>query len=150
MNGFVLDCSVAATWLFPDQGTPETDELLDRLKTDGALVPGIWHLEIGNVLVRAERLKRIAKSKVAAYLHLLRRLAIVTDVETDERALRETLMLARECGLSTYDAAYLELAMRRGVPLATLDRALLRAAGYMQVETLPRTTLRVHEKRPHD
>ena len=149
MRGFVLDCSVAATWLFPDQGTPETDALLDRLKTEGALVPGIWHLEIGNVLVRAERMKRIAKSKVAAYLHLLRRLAIVTDNETDERALRETLQLARECGLSTYDAAYLELAMRRGVQLATLDHALIRAARYMQVETVPKTALRVHEK-PHE
>ena len=146
MKGFVLDCSVAATWLFPDRGTPETDALLDRLKTEGALVPGIWHLEIGNVLVRAERMKRIAKSKVAAYLHLLGRLAINTDSETDERALRETLMLARECGLSTYDAAYLELAMRRGVQLATLDHALIRAARYMQVETVPKTTLRVHEK----
>ena len=149
MKGFVLDCSVAATWLFPDQGTPETDALLDRLKTEGALVPGIWHLEVGNVLVRAERMKRIAKSKVAAYLHLLQRLAIVTDNETDERALRETLLLARECGLSTYDAAYLELAMRRGVQLATLDRALIRAARYMQVETVPKTTFSVHEK-PHD
>lgn len=149
MKGFVLDCSVAATWLFPDQGTPETDALLDRLKTEGALVPGIWHLEVGNVLVRAERMKRIAKSKVAAYLHLLQRLAIVTDNETDERALRETLLLARECGLSTYDAAYLELAMRRGVQLATLDRALIRAARYMQVETVPKTTSSVHEK-PHD
>ncbi len=149
MKGFVLDCSVAATWLFPDQGTPETEALLDRLRTEGALVPGIWHLEIGNVLVRAERMKRIAKSKVAAYLHLLKRLAIVTDNETDERALRETLLLARECGLSTYDAAYLELAMRRGVQLATLDRALIRSARYMQVETVPKTTLSVHEK-PHD
>lgn len=149
MKGFVLDCSVAATWLFPDQGTPETDALLDRLKAEGALVPGVWHLEIGNVLVRAERMKRIAKSKVAAYLHLLQRLAIVTDSETDERALRETFLLARECGLSTYDAAYLELAMRRGVQLATLDRALIRAARYMQVETVPKTNLQVHEK-PHE
>ena len=149
MTGFVLDCSVAATWLFPDQGTPETEALLDRLKIEGALVPGIWHLEVGNVLVRAERRRRIARAKVTAYLHLLRRLAIVTDAETDDRALRETLQLARECGLSTYDAAYLELAMRRGVQLATLDRALIRAARYMQVETVPRTALRVHDK-PHE
>lgn len=149
MTGFVLDCSVAVAWLFPDEGTPETEALLDRLKKEEALVPGIWHLEIGNVLVRAERSKRIARSKVPAYLSLLRRLAIATDSETNERALRETLMLARECGLSTYDAAYLELAMRRGVQLATLDRALMRAARYMQVETVPRTNLQVHEK-PHD
>ncbi len=118
-------------------------------KTEEALVPGIWHLEIGNVLVRAERMKRVAKSRVAAYLNLLRRLAIETDTETDERALRETLMLARECGLSTYGAAYLELATRRGVQLATLDRALIRAARYVQVETVPKTGLQVHE-RPHD
>ena len=149
MKGFVLDCSVAAAWLFPDEGTPDTEALLDRLKTEEALVPGIWHLEIGNVLVRAERMKRVAKSRVAAYLNLLRRLAIETDPETDERALRETLMLARECGLSTYDAAYLELAMRRGVQLATLDRGLIRAARYVQVETVPKTGLQVHE-RPHD
>lgn len=149
MSAFVLDCSVTATWLFPDQGTPETEALLDRLGSEGALVPGIWHLEIGNVLVRAEGVKRIAKAKVATYLHLLRRLAIVTDTETDERALRETLLLARECSLSTYDAAYLELAMRRGVQLATLDRALIRAARYMQVETVPKTNLRVNEK-PHE
>ncbi len=145
MNGFVLDCSVAATWLFPDEATPETEALLDRLQTEGALVPGIWHLEIGNVLVRAERRKRIAKATVATYLHLLRRLAIVTDPETDQRALREIVLLARECGLTTYDAAYLELAMRRGVQLATLDRALIRAAHYMQVETVPRPNLQVHE-----
>ena len=94
-------------------------------------------------------MKRIAKSKVAAYLHLLQRLAIVTDNETDERALRETLLLARECGLSTYDAAYLELEMRRGVQLATLNRTLIRAARYMQVKTVPKTTFSVHEK-PHD
>ena len=146
MSGFVLDCSVAATWLFDDEATPETDALLDRLKQEGALVPGIWHLEIGNVLVRAERRKRIAMSRVAAYLHLLKRLAIVTDTETTERALRETLNLARQGGLSTYDAAYLDLAMRRGLPLATLDRALIRAARFVGVETVPRKTSCVHEK----
>ncbi len=139
MSGFVLDCSVAATWLFGDQATPETDALLDRLKQEDAFVPGIWHLEIGNFLVRAERMKRIAKAEVTAYLNLLRRLAVVTDAETDERALRETLVLARECGLSTYDAAYLELAIRRGAPLASLDRALVLAARRMQVETIPAT-----------
>ena len=146
MSGFVLDCSVAANWLFDDEATPETDALLDQLKEEGAVVPGIWHLEISNVLVRAERRKRISTAKVAAYLQLLRRLAIVTDTETDERALRETLMLAREWTLSTYDAAYLELAMRRGKPLATLDRALIRAARYAAVEILPRNARTVHER----
>ena len=146
MSGFVLDCSVAANWLFDDEATPETDALLDQLKEEGAVVPGIWHLEISNVLVRAERRKRISTAKVAAYLQLLRRLAIVTDTETDERALRETLMLAREWTLSTYDAAYLELAMPRGKPLATLDRALIRAARYAAVEILPRNARTVHER----
>ena len=146
MSGFVLDCSVAASWLFDDEATPETDALLDQLKEEGAVVPGIWHLEIGNVLVRAERRKRISTARVATYLQLLRRLAIVTDTETDERALRETLMLAREWRLSTYDAAYLELAMRRGKPLATLDRARVRAARYAAVEILPRNACTVHER----
>ena len=137
MSAFVLDCSVAVAWLFDDEATPETDALLDRLKDAGALVPGLWRLELGNVLTRAEREKRIPGSRIAAYLDLLDRLPITTDTETESRAFREILALAREQGLTTYDAAYLELAMRRGVGLATRDNALVRAARRVQVETLP-------------
>lgn len=137
MSVFVLDCSIAVAWLFDDETSPETDALLDRLKADGALVPGLWRLELGNALTQAERRNRIAAAQIAAYLDLLDRLPIVTDAETESRALREILTLARTENLTTYDAAYLELAMRRNVELATRDRALIRAARDIGVETLP-------------
>lgn len=137
MSVFVLDCSIAVAWLFDDETSPETDALLDRLKADGALVPGLWRLELGNALTQAERRNRIAAAQIAAYLDLLDRLPIVTDAETESRALREILTLARTENLTTYDAAYLELAMRRNVELATRDRALIQAARDIGVETLP-------------
>ncbi len=134
---FVLDCSITVAWLFEDESTPQTDELLDRLKDSGALVPTLWRLELGNVLARAERLKRITAARIADYLDLLDRSPIVTDTETESRAFREILTLARKEGLTTYDAAYLELAMRRRLSLATLDKELIRAAHRVQVSTLP-------------
>ena len=134
---FALDCSIAVAWLFDDEASPETDALLGRLRDGGALVPGHWRLELGNVLTQAERRNRIAGAQIAAYLDLLDRLPIVTDAETERRALREILTLARTENLTTYDAAYLELAMRRNVQLATRDRALIRAARGIGVETLP-------------
>lgn len=137
MSVFVLDCSIAVAWLFDDEASPETDALLGRLREDGALVPGNWRLELGNVLTQAERRNRIAGVQIAAYLDLLDRLPIVTDAETESRALREILTLARTENLTTYDAAYLELAMRRNVQLATRDRALIRAARGIGIETLP-------------
>ena len=137
MSAFVLDCSVAVAWLFDDEATPETDALLDRLKFDGAFVPGLWRLELGNVLARAERQKRIAASQIVACLDVLDRLPIVSDAETESRAFREILALARAERLTTYDAAYLELAMRMGLQLATRDEALVQAARRVAVETAP-------------
>ena len=137
MSAFVLDCSVTVAWLFEDEATLETDALLERLKGSGAMVPSLWRLELGNVLAGAERRERISRARLAAYLELLDRLPIVTDSETDNRAFRETPVLARQHNLTTYDAAYLELAMRRGLELATLDKALTRAARRVEVETLP-------------
>ena len=124
-------------WLFDDETTPETDELLDRLKKGAALVPAIWRLEVGNVLIRAERSNRVTAAQVASSLELIRRLPIEVDAETERRALKEVLLLARTERLTTYDAAYLELAMRRGLNLATRDKALVLAAGRVKVETLP-------------
>ena len=137
MSEFVLDCSVTVAWFFEDEATAETEALLDRTAESGALVPGLWRLEVGNVLSKAERRKRIDASKVASYVDVLAQLPIATDTETEERALRETLALARHEHLTTCAAAYLEVAMRRGIPLATLDKALLRAARHLGVATLP-------------
>ena len=134
---FVLDCSVTVAWLFEDEATPAIDALQDQLKEEVALVPGHWRLEVGNVLAQAERRKRLSPAQTSAHLELLDRLPVATDDETDSRAFREILSVARTEGLTTYDAAYLELAARRGVPLATLDRALARAAGRVGVATLP-------------
>jgi len=135
---FVLDCSVASAWLFEDEATAETDALLDQLANGAALVPLHWRLELGNVLVQAERRGRITPAQVAASVELVNRLPIEVDAETDTRSFREVLALARSTNLTTYDAAYLELALRRGLRLATQDRALVRAALGLKVTTLPR------------
>lgn len=135
---FVLDCSVAAAWLFEDEAAPETDALLDRLADGSAWVPLHWRLEVGNVLVQAARRDRIAPAQVAASVDFVDSLPIEIDAETDSRSLREVLALARSARLTTYDAAYLELALRRGLALATQDRALVRAARGLKVKTLPR------------
>ena len=138
MSVFVLDCSVASAWLFEDEATAETDALLDQLANGAALVPLHWRLELGNVLVQAERRGRITPAQVAASVELVSRLPIEVDAETDTRSFREVLALARSTNLTTYDAAYLELALRRGLRLATQDRALVRAALGLKVTTLPR------------
>ncbi len=134
---FVLDCSVAVTWCFADEASPLSDALLNRLEERGALVPQLWHLEIGNVLLQAERCGRLTSADVTARIHLLGKLPIATDSETAIRALQDVLSLARQHGLTTYDAAYLELAARRGLPLATRDHALRRAAEHSGLDVLP-------------
>lgn len=137
MSGLVLDCSVAVSWCFEDEASPETDALLERVRDEGALVPALWHLELGNVLIQAERRKRLSAADTTTRLELIADLPIVTDDETSARALREVLTLARAEGLTTYDAAYLELAMRKGLPLASRDRALLEAAKRTGINVMP-------------
>lgn len=122
---FVLDCSAAVPWVFGDEATEATDRLLDEMAGGQSVwVPSIWHLELGKVLVGAMRKKRIDAAGVEAFLSQLGQLEIMTDPETCARAWGKTLDLAQLHRLSTYDAAYLELAMRRGLALATLDEAL--------------------------
>ncbi len=137
MSGLVLDCSVAVAWCFEDEASPETDAILERVRDEGALVPALWHLELGNVLVQAERRERLSAADTTTRLELIADLPIATDDETPTRALREILTLARAEGLTTYDAAYLELAMRKGLPLATKDRTLRDAAKRAGVASLP-------------
>ncbi len=128
MTGFVIDCSVAVTWCFEDEATPASDGLLDRLGEESVAAPAIWPLELGNVLVMAERRGRINATQIAEFVALLQELPVAIDEETPRRALDEVLALARAEGLTTYDASYLELAMRLGVPLATQDKELREAA----------------------
>jgi predicted nucleic acid-binding protein len=128
VSALVIDSSAALSWCFEDAATPQSDLLFERVRDQGAVVPGLWHLEVANVLLQAEKRGRISLSDVAMRLELIAELPIATDTETTARAWREILGLARAEGLTTYDASYLELAMRRGLPLQTRDGALIGAA----------------------
>jgi len=125
---FVLDASVTMAWLFEDHGDPACLALLDLLAEHRAHVPTLWALEVSNVLLGAERRGRMLSAETERFLRLLGGLPILLDPETPLRAGGRTLVLARAHGLSAYDAAYLELALRRGLPLATRDSALAEAA----------------------
>lgn len=124
----VIDASSALSWCFEDEGGPEADTLIEKVAADGAAVPGLWSLEIANGLVMAERRGRIKPAQSAAFIALIEALPIAADPETGARALHETISLARAHSLTAYDAAYLELAMRLGLPLATADCSLRAAA----------------------
>ncbi len=128
MTGFVLDCSVAMAWCFEDETTPYSDAVLQDFEDADAVVPSIWPLEMANVLLVAERRKRISKAQSRRFIELLQTLPIAVDDVSVARAWDGVLSLAREQQLSAYDAAYLELAMREGLPIATLDNALRKAA----------------------
>jgi predicted nucleic acid-binding protein len=121
----VLDASVAASWAFPDETDARAGIAFERIRTEHALVPAIWWFEIRNTLVVNERRKRIAEAQTKSFLRNLHLHPIHTDRQPDEAAV---LRIARTYRLSVYDAAYLELAQREGLPLATLDSALSRAA----------------------
>lgn len=137
MSAFVLDCSVTMIWCFEDEIDPACDALLDRLRRDEALVPALWHWEVANVLAMAVRKGRVVAAEVVSRLALLTSLPIRTDSEGFSRAWRETMALAEAHGLTVYDAAYLELALRSGVPLATRDKALRDAAIALGVTAEP-------------
>ena len=123
-EAFVLDSSVTVAWFFEDEADAYAEGIEDALASGTALVPSLWPLEVGNALLMGERRKRATEAKVTQFLALLRSLPIAVDDETTARAWSDVLTLARSRKLSTYDAAYLELAMRRALPLATLDEKL--------------------------
>lgn len=133
---FVLDASIALSWCFVDEATTYTWELLDRLEEEKAFVPSLWPLEIGNILILAERKKRISYAHVIQSLELMSNLPIQIDEETAQRAFRNTSHLAHVEKITTYDASYLELAMRLGIPLATKDKALSKVAKKLGVSLL--------------
>ena len=130
---FVLDASVTMAWILDDEKSPEADAALARLPYGGAIVPYFWHIEIRNALLLAERRNRIVRDVAMQWLDKLAAQPIETDTALD---LKAAYNLAQAHQLTFYDAVYLELALRRNAMLATLDRALGRAAGSAGVTVL--------------
>jgi len=128
MPRFVLDNSVVVSWCFEDEYDDYGEAVLDSLDEGEAVVPAIWPLEFGNALLVAERRGRLAKADSSRILALLAELSIVVEQERPERMLKEITALARDQNLSTYDASYLDLAMRLGLPIASRDASVMRAA----------------------
>jgi predicted nucleic acid-binding protein len=130
----VIDTSLTMAWCFEDEATDDADGVLDRLLEDEAIVPPLWQFEVTNVLLVAERRSRITEAQTTRFLDLLSQLPIRIDASlTDLTAL---LSAGRRHGLSAYDAAYLVLAERLGVPLATLDERLAAAGRSAGVDVL--------------
>jgi predicted nucleic acid-binding protein len=133
---FIIDCSLTMSWCFADEATAESSALLNRLATEAVIVPQHWPLEVSNVLVMAEKRSRISTSDATRFVTLLGAFQIQVDDATASNAFAHTLPLARLHGLTSYDAAYLELAIRLGLPLATLDDDLRRAGQSLGVVLL--------------
>ncbi len=128
MNAFVLDCSVTMAWCFSDEQNEVAERLLINLKKTKALVPSIWALEVNNVLRVAERKKRITIIQSNTFIHLLNTLPIEVDKGINEHPSLYLMDITRQFDLSAYDAAYLELALRHSIPLASFDQLLCKAA----------------------
>ena len=124
----VLDSSVALAWAYSDEATQAIRDVFDRIADNGAYVPPLWQLEVANVLQMGVKRGRTGGNFRDAALADLALLPIRLDLETDRQAWGGTMQLAIHHGLTSYDAAYLELAQRRKLPLATLDRELRAAA----------------------
>ncbi|MGD0466340.1 MAG: type II toxin-antitoxin system VapC family toxin [Gammaproteobacteria bacterium] len=132
--GIILDASITLSWCFHDEQTPLTSKILEQLQTKTAFVPNIWPLEIGNILILATRHKRIHYADAIQFIELLNKLNIEVDNETTYKAFQEILALAHSEKLTTYDAAYIELAMRKGAPLASKDRELCKVAERLGIQ----------------
>jgi predicted nucleic acid-binding protein len=125
----VLDCSVTVSWCFEDESNEASTAVLESLAGGvEAIVPAHWSLEVTDALLTAERRGRLSHTKMLHFLGLLTRLPITADLETFALAFGSVAHLARDHGLTTYDAAYLELALRAGASLATFDQKLAVAA----------------------
>lgn len=133
---FVLDSSVALTWCFEDERTAATDALLDRVTDAGAVAPSLWPLEVLNGLAMAERRGRLDAQRRYRMTSLLQALPVTIDSETVRNAWQLTSHLAERFRLTVYDAAYLELAQRMNLPLASLDQDLRTASATLGVPLL--------------
>jgi predicted nucleic acid-binding protein len=132
----VIDADSVLCWCFEDEASDAADALLVSLAAAGAAVPALWHLQVAQLLLSAGRQQLMTEARAAGFMALLDTLPIETDAASADRARREVLHVARETGLAMFDAAYLELAMRRRIPLATRDSGLRQAAHAVGVATL--------------
>ncbi len=133
---FVLDASVALSWLFADEESEAGEEIAQLAFADQAVVPNHWYVEVMNGLVRGERRRRTSPADAAPFLDRLADMEIRADELDTARIVQVLLPLARAHRLSVYDAAYLELAGREGLPLATLDESLAAAARLIGVNVI--------------
>jgi predicted nucleic acid-binding protein len=124
------------SWCFADEDTAESRSVQDRLVDESALVPAHWYLEVANVLAMAEKRHRISADDSVEFLTLIKTFDLEVDHEISSRAFDQLLPLCRQHGLTSYDAAYLDLAMRRKLPLATLDEELKAAAGKLGIKLI--------------
>jgi predicted nucleic acid-binding protein len=132
----VVDSSMAVAWFFPDETNDAIDAVMSKLAVEGGVVPPHWPVEVANAFLMAVRRKRIDPSYRDACLMKLAKFDIAPDDESNALMWSASMRLADLYGLTAYDAAYLELAQRRRLPLATLDAALVRAARAAGVELL--------------
>lgn len=127
---FVLDNSVTMRWLFGDGSTSDQTyarQVLASISDASVIVPEVWGLEVANVIARAEKKFGLTEARSTAFVHALQQMHIEVDHESSMHAMGDTLQLARRYNLSAYDAAYLELSLREGLALATLDEGLIKA-----------------------
>ncbi|HKM90605.1 MAG TPA: type II toxin-antitoxin system VapC family toxin [Candidatus Acidoferrales bacterium] len=130
----VIDASVALAWCFPDEDSDYADGVLAALEGRAIVVPALWPIEVTNAVLVAERRKRIRPLEIRRFVELLDNLSVSVDSRSVTECVNNVLPLAREYGLSAYDAAYLDVAMQRGAPLATLDGRLQRAGREVGIE----------------
>ena len=132
----VLDCSMTMAWAFRDETTPGTLSVLELAAHETCIAPSVWPLEVCDAVITAPRRGRFASDDVPLFLGLVGDLRVSVDDLTLQQTVENVLPLAVQHALSSYDASYLELALRKGAPLATLDAGLARAARAAGVEVL--------------
>jgi predicted nucleic acid-binding protein len=135
-NGFVLDCSLTMAWCFEDERSENTDRVLAAIKDCPAFVPALWPVEVCNVLAYAERRGRISGVEVLQFFALLSRLPITIEPPLHAAQMPQLYSLTTSRQLSAYDASYLEVAMRRGLPIGSCDAKLVASAKQVGVDSM--------------
>ncbi len=134
---FVVDASTAISWILKETGPANRPDLYGTISDAGVVVPAIWSLEVTNGILQALKRKRLTEFQLAQYLPILDALRVEYEDMSYARALSAVFQLALEHGLTSYDASYVELARRRGIPLVTGDDRMATAARNMGVELFP-------------